>query len=104
MKIKVKKVSYSEIEVKSAFITVIENDLKDLVTTGLESGKTPFRLLPNANEAVKDIRSRNQRVKKLLVIELDVNKLDSNKIIAGEVLEYEGKVGLAQVKKVTEVE
>ncbi|MFN8922067.1 MAG: hypothetical protein ACK5XP_04000, partial [Sphingobacteriia bacterium] len=75
-----------------------------MVTTGLEPGKNPFRLLASPEEAVADKKSRNQRVKKLLVVELDVNKLDGEKIVAGEVLEYEGNISLAQVKRVTEVE
>lgn len=103
MKVKVKKVSYDEIEIKKAYVTIIENQLKDMVTTGIQP-KNNFRVFQSSDAAVKDLRSRNQRVKKLLVVELDTNKLNGDKIVAGEVLEYEGKVGLPQVKKVTEVE
>jgi len=102
MKIKVKKVSYSEVEVKHAFVVIIESDLKELVTTGLQATKNPFRVFQSVAEAVADIRSRNQRVKKLLVLELDVNKLDSNKIVAGDILEYEGTITHHMVRRVSE--
>ncbi|MBX3101395.1 MAG: hypothetical protein KF690_02700 [Bacteroidetes bacterium] len=102
MKIKVKKVSYSEVEVKHAFMVIIESQLKELVTSGLVPDKTPFRVFQSGSEAVADIRSRNQRVKKLLILELEVSKLDSNKIVAGEVLEYEGTITHHMVRRVTE--
>jgi hypothetical protein len=41
-------------------------------------------------------------VKKLLVLELDVNKLDSNKIVAGDILEYEGTITHHMVRRVSE--
>ncbi|MBX3102252.1 MAG: hypothetical protein KF690_07075 [Bacteroidetes bacterium] len=101
MKLRVAKVTYTELEIPALYLTLLENELKPLFLGSLNAS---FPVFTTSEAAVASRLEHDKRSANLLVAELKLKALNPDNITAdGTNLSHKGTLSIRHIQSFTSV-